>query len=160
MRTSGTPSVAASYDHNGAEILDRETCLTLLSGSAVGRIGLSIDALPVILPVNFVVARSDADDSDLIVLRMGSGARLTAAMNHTVVAFETDGHDRLRHTGWSVLVQGRSRVIHDPSALLWASALPLRSWAFADTPVFVSVSLDVVSGRRFGVHSRVERRPQ
>jgi hypothetical protein len=55
------------------------------------------------------------------------------------------------------LVQGQSRVLDTPAALLRANALPLRSWALTDAPVFVSVTLDVVTGRRFGVHPRMDR---
>jgi nitroimidazol reductase NimA-like FMN-containing flavoprotein (pyridoxamine 5'-phosphate oxidase superfamily) len=35
------------------ETLDRAECLRLLEAATVGRIGVSIGALPVILPVNF-----------------------------------------------------------------------------------------------------------
>jgi hypothetical protein len=143
------------YDRNGLETLDRETCLQLLATSPVGRIGISINALPAVLPVNFLVTRSAGDEESLIVLRVGPGAKLTAALSGTVVAFEADGYDPVNHQGWSVLVQGNSRVIDDPAALAWAADLPLQPWAVADAQCFVTITVVCISGRRFGIHPRV-----
>ncbi|MGZ4140125.1 MAG: pyridoxamine 5'-phosphate oxidase family protein, partial [Actinomycetota bacterium] len=53
--------------------LSREECLELLAGAVVGRLGVSIRALPTILPVNFAVLR------DRIVVRTVPGTKLDAA---------------------------------------------------------------------------------
>lgn len=133
---------AMDIDHNGMEILGRDECLALLQTVPIGRIAITVDALPVILPVNFIL------NNDTIVMRTAEGAKLSAAMSHAVVALEADHFDAIDHAGWSVLVQGSSRVIEDPSELAKTAELPLRSWASDRTDRFVAVSLDVVTGRR------------
>ena len=40
-------------DPNGLEILDRDECLRLLRSQVLGRIGVTVDAHPVVLPVNY-----------------------------------------------------------------------------------------------------------
>jgi nitroimidazol reductase NimA-like FMN-containing flavoprotein (pyridoxamine 5'-phosphate oxidase superfamily) len=62
------------------ETLDRDECLRLLATVPVGRIGLSIGALPAILPVNFAMVGSS------IVIRTVVGSKLDAATRHAVVA--------------------------------------------------------------------------
>ena len=44
--------VVVSYDRNGLEILDRASCLQLLGSAHVGRIALTMGALPVVFPVH------------------------------------------------------------------------------------------------------------
>ena len=129
-------------DRNGMEVLDREECLALLAQVPVARIGITIDALPVILPVNFVVA------GDAIVVRSAEGTKLTAALNAAVVALEADQYDPVSHAGWSVLVCGSSRVLTDPAEITPASRLPLRAWANDGADRFISIGTDLVSGRR------------
>ena len=82
------------------EHLDREGCLRLLATQQVGRIGIPAQALPVILPVNFRLL----DES--IVFRAIPGAKLHAATNRAVGAFEVasyepDGLNRAKHRGRS-----------------------------------------------------------
>ena len=47
----------AGLEVAGLEVLSREECLSLMATVSVGRLGVSIDALPAILPVNFVLLR-------------------------------------------------------------------------------------------------------
>jgi nitroimidazol reductase NimA-like FMN-containing flavoprotein (pyridoxamine 5'-phosphate oxidase superfamily) len=132
-------------DRNGLEVMTREECLALLASIPVGRIGLSIGALPVVLPVNFVVA------GDEIIIRTAEGSKLDAALQHAVVAFEADEFDPLSHSGWSVLVRGTSRVLVLPGEIDRARRLALRPWANEQSDRYVAISTDLVSGRR--VHS-------
>lgn len=131
-------------DQNGLEVLEREECLSLLTTVPVGRIGLSVDALPVVLPVNYAVDRP----RDRLVLRTAEGAKLRAALTGSVVAFESDHIDPFSHTGWSVLVRGSSKVLTDPAEIEEARRLPLRPWANEATDYWVSISTDLVTGRR------------
>jgi nitroimidazol reductase NimA-like FMN-containing flavoprotein (pyridoxamine 5'-phosphate oxidase superfamily) len=128
------------------EELSRAECLALLSQASMGRIGLSVKDLPVILPVNFALV------SEQIVVRTVTGTKLSAATAQKVVAFEADGYDPGGAWGWSVMVQGIAREITDPSDLARARALPLRAWAFEDGVAdrLVSIDVGVVSGRSFG----------
>ena len=129
-------------DRNGLEILDRAECLRLLGGEALGRIAVSIGALPVILPVNFLL------DGERILIRTGDGTKLDAATRDAVVAFEVDQVDPFSHSGWSVCVTGRSSELREERDLVRARQLPLPHWASNDVGHFVAVSLDLVSGRR------------
>ncbi len=137
-------------DHNGLEMLDRVSCLALLGSVPVGRLGMSQNALPVVLPVNFCLCSAPWDDEPVIVIRSGEGTKINAATERHIVAFEIDGFDTMTHSGWSVVVQGLTRVITAPDQLEWASSLPLRPWAHDAADAFVELSTDIVRGRRFG----------
>ncbi len=130
------------HDNNGLEVLDRDQCLTLLSEVRTGRVGLSVRALPVILPVNYALMGNE------IVLRSVSGSKLDAALAGAVVAFEVDQIHQGGASGWSVLVQGMARVIKEPAELTQAEALGLEPWANGRKDRYVKISMDVVSGRR------------
>ena len=136
------------FDHNGLDILSRDECLRLLAGAHVGRIALSIRALPVVFPVNFCLLDDD------VVLRTGQGRKLAAATSHAVVAFEVDSFSALDHSGWSVLVQGVADEIVSPEELRRATGLPLRAWAGDQLRRYLRVRTDRVSGRRL-VNGRV-----
>lgn len=146
-----TPAPTApvlEVDRNGLEVLDREVCLSLLSSTHVGRLALSIDALPVILPVNFVV------HDEKVVFRTAPGTKLSAAARSAVVAFEVDDIEPLRHEGWSVLVTGRAHEVSDPALVKELNRLPLRPWAPGSRDHFIAIDVDRISGRRLhtGVH--------
>lgn len=132
------------YDRSGLEILDEDECLSLLRTAVIGRIALTVDALPVVLPVNFVYA----DGS--IVISTAEGTKLRAATRHAVVAFEVDAIDPLYHEGWSVLVTGEAQEIVDPHELEAARRLPLLAWGLKDgaSVHFVKIEPALVSGRR------------
>jgi hypothetical protein len=129
-------------DRNGLEVLDRNECLLHLASVAVARIGLSVQALPVILPVNFVI------DGDEIIIRSPRGGKAEAALHGSVVAVEADEYDPFAHTGWSVLVRGRSRVVDDPDEIVRLDQLPVQAWGTRDGDRWIAVSMEVVSGRR------------
>ena len=96
-----------AVDRNGLDILEREECLRLLSASSVGRLAVTMGALPVILPVNFLL------DGDRVLIRTTSGTKLDAATRNAVVAFEVDDVDPIAHSGWSVCVTGMARDVTD-----------------------------------------------
>lgn len=136
-------------DRNGLEVLSSDECFALLVESPVGRLGLCDATLPVILPVNFVLATPPGRADPVIVIRTVEGSKLDAAVDGRPLALEIDGYDAFTHSGWSVLVQGMGRELrgmeHD-----WAEALPLHSWAIESADHLIAVDTDVVRGRRFG----------
>ena len=138
-------------DNNGLEVLDREQCLSLLSYATIGRIGLSSGALPMVLPVNFHF------DGDRILIRSGEGTKLDAALRGNVVAFEVDDFDALDHHGWSVVVTGVATAITDPDGVEALSSTPLSRWAPLGEETLVSISTEMVSGRRLGPRHTVPR---
>lgn len=135
---------------NGLELLTQEAAWDLLSGEEVGRVGITLGGLPVILPVNFVVL------DGTVVFRTGSGSKLSAAAAGAIVAFEVDSHDRETRSGWSVLVVGRSEVVHDLDATFQVLAAKLEPFADGSRPSLVRIHPDFVSGRRI-VHAQERR---
>ena len=92
-------------------------CLDLLAQVEIGRIALSIDALPVILPVAFALI----DDQVHFWSRRNS--KLDAAVDNRVVAFESGAYEPAGGTGWSVLVQGLTQAVQESDSL-WFRASP------------------------------------
>jgi hypothetical protein len=127
-------------DRNGLEVLDREECLDLLRTVPVGRLGLSMSALPVVLPVSFVV------DEDRVIVRTSAGTKLDAALAGAVVAFEADDYDTATGDAWSVLVRGSSAVVDEAS--VHAPPTDGSIWVSDAVDHCVAISTDLVSGRR------------
>jgi len=128
-----------STDH--LESLDRLECLLRLGSHGVGRVGITIDGLPRIYPVNYTLS------DGMIVIRTRHGGDVAVGTDDTVVAFEIDGADNLYHEGWSVLVVGRASHITDPEILEGLTRLPLTPWAGDNRWCFVTVAIDEVTGR-------------
>lgn len=132
------------FDRHGLEKLSREDCIALLSTRSVGRVGITLSALPVIFPVNFAVLDGD------VVFRSSPGSKLTAAAQRAVVAFEVDDVDGMYHSGWSVLIVGPAYEITDPAELARAQSLPLTPWAPGTKGHYIRIRSEIVSGRRVG----------
>ena len=129
-------------DVSGLEVLETADCIELLGTQTLGRIALSSGALPLILPVNYVLV------DDRIVIRTRRGTNLARATNNAVVAFEVDQIDVASGIGWSVVVQGFARELADPPVLAAVRAEPLARWLDPETSVHVEISLDIIAGRR------------
>ena len=127
-----------------------EECQRLLAERSIGRVGISVGALPVVLPVNYALLDGD------VVVRTGEGTKLDAALAGAVVAFEVDQVDPIYHQGWSVLLQGRATVIADPDDIDRARRLPLRAWAPGIRDRYIRIPIEIISGRRIGVVPRDE----
>lgn len=125
------------------ESLDREDCLRLLATQTLGRIGITVRALPVVLPVNFALLE------DSVVFRTIPGTELDAATNNAVVAFEVDSYEFSGSSGWSVLVIGNATRLPDDD-VNGAEALEIDAWPLdGQASHFVSVESAQISGRRF-----------
>ena len=142
-RTFGTAAPPPfSTDRHGLEVLDRSACLRLLGNAHVGRVGFSSGALPVVLPVNFVLL------GDSILFRSEDGVKTRAARDSVVACFEVDGFDGLVHNGWSVLATGRLREVDDPEERRRAERLPLASWMSNGMDHYIELGIELLSGRR------------
>ncbi|MGA9112477.1 MAG: pyridoxamine 5'-phosphate oxidase family protein [Candidatus Dormiibacterota bacterium] len=126
--------------------LSRARCLDLLATAGLGRVGVSVQALPVILPVRYAVI------GETVVFRTAPGTKLTAAMRRSVVAFEADRWDPCGAWGWSVLVQGVASEVTDPPLQAAARGLLANDLPFLDGEVarVVAVEPAFLSGRAFG----------
>jgi nitroimidazol reductase NimA-like FMN-containing flavoprotein (pyridoxamine 5'-phosphate oxidase superfamily) len=117
------------------QTLAREECLGLIALASVGRVALSANALPTVVPVNFRLV------DDHIVFHTGRGAP------KNVIAFQVDDIDPKTHVGWSVVVTGVAHEVTDPAELeAMQTVLPSR-WVNGDGAL-VSLSLDLMTGCR------------
>jgi nitroimidazol reductase NimA-like FMN-containing flavoprotein (pyridoxamine 5'-phosphate oxidase superfamily) len=85
--------------------MTREQCLTRLSSQRVGRVSVSKDALPFIVPVNY---RQDAAG---LVLCAPLDAGFASLADRAVVAFEVDDLSPIEGGGWSVHVVGVASML-------------------------------------------------
>jgi hypothetical protein len=117
-------------------------CRDLLTTTSIGRVVLSIDAMPAAFPVNY------AFSDETIVFRTSPGTKLSTALNGTVVAFEVDSFDPAERAGWSVLVVGSSRVVTQPAERGEMDSLGIDSWAGPNLDQYVRIEAQRVTGRR------------
>ncbi len=130
-------------DAEGLEVLVAEQCLELLDRARLGRIAVTIGAVPAIFPVHYRLLDGH------IVFRTGKGADLHTASANTVVAFEVDDVDASWDHGWSVLVVGVARVIRDDAAISDALDQAPNLWDGGVGAHVISILPAFVSGRRF-----------
>ena len=122
----------------GLEALLVEECWELLRSRSIGRFAVNrADAAPLVVPVNYAVA------ADLtIVFRSAAGTKVDVA-TQGVVAIQIDEIDPLHHVGWSVLVEGLARRLHED-----ADDVVVDSWAPGHKPFVIRVTPTRVTGRR------------
>ncbi len=94
-------------DGEGLEVLAAEQCLELLSTVRLGRIAVTVRAVPSIFPVDYRLVDGQ------IVFRAGEGTNLYRAAASKVVAFEVDEVDLSWQQGWSVVAVGVAREVKD-----------------------------------------------
>lgn len=124
------------------EHLSPDECTDLISPGGVGRF-VFLDARgPVAVPVNYRMLEGD------IVFRTAAATSLAARAGQRRVSFEVDHIDDALSEGWSVLVSGEGRVVHDPSELDAARALGVQPWAGGNRDRYYRLHPIEVSGRR------------
>ena len=126
----------------GLELLTEDDCWDLLTKTEVGRVGITINAMPAIFPVNYTVV------DRTIVFRTAPGTKLAAATAGTVIAFEIDEHRAADRSGWSVLAIGRAQVAHDLDLTVRVLASGLEPWADGKRTNLVRIEPEFMSGRR------------
>lgn len=89
------------------EELNPSDCLRLLGRASRGRVAYSERAMPAIRTLGYAMAGTS------LVISTGSD-RLARLLNGQVVAFEVDEIDAADGSGWSVVVTGAARLLHDP----------------------------------------------
>jgi len=133
-------------EEHAMTILTRQECLDLLSQVSAGRVGVSIDALPVILPVHFVLF------GESVLFNTIPGTKFDAATNGAVVAFQADAREARRGAHWSVLLQGIASEVsnewHDARAI----SASIKPWGGgARERRLVRVDASHMTGRRFQI---------
>jgi hypothetical protein len=86
------------------DAISEPECWELLATVSVGRLALSVHALPVILPVQYYL------DGRRLALCLGHHALPERALHESIVAFAADSIDMATRSGWSIQVQGRSVI--------------------------------------------------
>jgi len=130
-------------DHAGLEVLGYDECLRLAGSEPVGRIAFAQSGDIHVFPINHCVL------DGLVAFRTADGAKLGAAMEGSVVAFEADHYDADRQAGWSVLVTGRAELVTDSTLRARLRATGLRPWlSRVERPDWVIIRPDTVTGRR------------
>jgi nitroimidazol reductase NimA-like FMN-containing flavoprotein (pyridoxamine 5'-phosphate oxidase superfamily) len=128
------------------DVLDWDACFALAGTQPMGRLGVTNDALPIIMPVAFALLDRTP------VIKVASGAVRRAATQGAVCCFEVDAADTDWARAWSVMMIGRLAVIEDPPTIERADQLGLPTWpgqVGADT-VYVRLVPQVVTGRCLG----------
>jgi len=123
-----------------------DECYARLASAQVGRLVYVDDIGPLAIPVNYCMAGAD------IVFRVEGGAK-AHAMRREVLAFEVDGIDADRHSGWSVLVRGPGEELplaEVPALLRSRDGEFPRPWASGVHNVWLRISAQIVTGRRLG----------
>jgi len=128
---------------NGMEFLTETQCYALLNRTWIGRVGVSVAGVPMIIPVRFAMVGDD------VVFFTGKGLKLNAANAGKTMTFEIDSYDPRRGAGWSVLVVGTGEEISRPD-LYGQRAEMLTPAAPGVRGHIVRIRTDMISGRRFG----------
>ena len=129
----------------GLELLTEAQCTDLLGArpvGSIGRVGVTMSGLPVILPVNYAFVGGD------VVFRTSIGTKLDAATRNAIVAFEVDDYDDGAQTGWSVLVVGRASIVDNDREREVYNRLAVTPWASGERHNYVRVHPEMITGRR------------
>lgn len=142
--TTAGATTAETHDDFELEELSEHECRTLLSLTALGRIGFVVDDMPTVLPVNY---RLVSDDAGLwVVLRTRPGNTIDRAPRD--VAFEIDGVDYDNHKGWSVLVRGTMHHLDHNEIELLVKRFDPEPWAREGRSSWIVIKPTAISGRR------------
>ncbi len=85
-------------------MLSERECWELLATVSVGRLALSVRALPVIVPVQYYL------DGRRLAVCLGHHGLPERSLDEAVIAFAADSIDPVTRSGWLVQVQGRSVI--------------------------------------------------
>ncbi|MEW6153481.1 MAG: pyridoxamine 5'-phosphate oxidase family protein [Actinomycetota bacterium] len=120
--------------------LTRDECLELLGGRMIGRVAVAEPgAAPLVVPVNYVL------EGESVVFRTDYGSKFRlAVLGEQPVAFEIDGVEPGRRTGWSVLVQGTAHELDEAAG----EALGVEPWAPGRKDRWVRIVPSSLTGRR------------
>ena len=130
--------------HSELRELSVEECWQLVRSQSIGRFAANRRwQSPLVVPVNYIV---DADLS--LVFRTGEGAKLDA-ITHGLVAIEVDEVDPLHHVGWSVVVEGHAKWLHEAD-----DDAEVETWAPGERPYVVRLRPSSLTGRRISLNQR------
>ncbi len=131
-----------TYDDRAEASIEHSVCLALLEDAKIGRVAVSIGAVPAVFPVHYAMLEGH------VVFRTAEATGLHSAARNAVVAFEVDDVDALWHRGWSVLVVGTADEITDGARRARAEELLLPPHLPTSQEHVMAICPELVSGRR------------
>jgi len=126
----------------GVEPLTEPTAKEFIASGGIARIGISAEALPLVLPVNYQYLGGD------VRFATSSIAALRAARRTDVIALSVDSMDTLARWEWSVHVVGQSAEITDPTELDELHMLGLMPLTGQQPAHYVRLRTDIITGYR------------
>jgi hypothetical protein len=127
-------------DKRGSAILSMEECRQHLeraaASSTTGRIAINGTRSPYVIPVNFSMVAGG------IVIRLGPGWA-AFHLNGVAVTFEVDTSTATEHSGWSVVVEGVTRIVTYDEVARLGDNLPTPLVALPGVRVFEIVPFKV-----------------
>jgi nitroimidazol reductase NimA-like FMN-containing flavoprotein (pyridoxamine 5'-phosphate oxidase superfamily) len=126
-----------------ASAMAEDACLTALRTERIGRIVLTQRAMPVAVPVSYLVTL------DGVVVRVPDDDTSDWHAAGSVVALEADALDV--DGGWSVLVLGMAKQVTDTAQIDHFDRTVPMTWAdTASSNAYLRIPFSLVSGRRLG----------
>ncbi len=128
--------------------LTEDECWRLLASASIGRVVFTHHAMPAIRPVNHLI------EGRKIIIRTHLGAAIASRATEqssdsqgSVVCYEADELDPVRHTGWSVIATGLARLVADPADIArYANAV--EPWIAGDMNQVIAIEPQFISGIR------------
>jgi nitroimidazol reductase NimA-like FMN-containing flavoprotein (pyridoxamine 5'-phosphate oxidase superfamily) len=129
----------------GIQTLSKQECLDLLARVPIGRVALTLNALPVIFPVNYTLT------GDSVIYGAMAGSTLSRATDGAVAAFQADSYEPENRSGWTVMAIGQALHITDAETLgrLEIEGKLPEPWAIGQSGErYFQIDLSGVSGHR------------
>ncbi|GGT37199.1 hypothetical protein GCM10010271_46510 [Streptomyces kurssanovii] len=142
------PGIGRAALHPELVELGIQECWELLGGNGVGRVAVTTESGPAILPVNYLAVGGE------VAFRTSPDAVPAKAAGHEV-AFEVDRIDEAFSRGWSVLVVGAAHAVTEPEAVRRLETHSRSApWAGGARNLWITVTPGRVTGRRIVVRDR------
>ena len=125
---------------NFAELAE-DACKELLARHTTGRVGFMAPYGPQILPVTYQYRNGS------VIFRTSPHGVLSSLVRRTSVAFEIDGVDEEKQSGWSVLVLGFAEAMAHNYLLASAWETGPVPWADGIRNLFIEIKPRKISGR-------------
>jgi nitroimidazol reductase NimA-like FMN-containing flavoprotein (pyridoxamine 5'-phosphate oxidase superfamily) len=126
-------------------VLSQQECIDLLTRVPIGRVALTLNALPVIFPVNYRLI------GDSVVFGAMAGSSLSKAADGAIAAFQADSYDDAKRSGWTVMAVGQVSHLRDSEVLgrLELDGQLPEPWALGESAErYFQIGLQRVSGHR------------
>ncbi|MEO1061681.1 MAG: pyridoxamine 5'-phosphate oxidase family protein [Actinomycetota bacterium] len=118
-------------DRSGLLVLDEGECLDALARGRYGCVALSHRALPLVLPVSYLVDRGS------VVLRAAAQSTIGRTASGSVLSFCAHTWDAATADNWSVVVTGRADLVENERERERLERLSLPQWGDPDDPQIV-----------------------